>query len=104
MVRQYFELQPQYDSHDSFYKKAFFVKATDGTTIGLRSYGLDILEIKDGVLYKTFENDSTLSTTTMRHAREFIYQFYNSDEAFVKKVNKAFLKNLPKWGAGNENI
>ena len=104
MVRQYFELQPQYDSHNSFYKKAFYVKSTDGKIIGLRSYGIDILEIVDGVLYRAFDKDSNISTTTMRHARDFIYQFYNSDEAFVKKVNKAFLLNLPKWGAGNENI
>lgn len=64
-----FELTPQLDHAQSFYKKAYTVHNADGT-IDLKSYGTIVATFKDN---KVSVND-TYSATTLRHIKEFIYQ------------------------------
>lgn len=64
-----FELQPQLDNAQSFYKKAYTLHNADGT-IDLKSYDTIVATFKDN---KVSVND-TYSATTLRHIKEFIYQ------------------------------
>ena len=64
-----FELQPQLDNAQSFYKKAYTLHNNDGS-IQLKSYDTIVAAFKDG----TVTVNGTYSVTTLRHIREFIYQ------------------------------
>lgn len=64
-----FELQPQLDNAQSFYKKAYTLHNDDGS-IQLKSYDTIVATFKDG---NVTVND-TYSATTLRHIKEFIYQ------------------------------
>lgn len=82
-----FELQPLYDSHQSFYGKAFVERyATNGgTKLVLKSYGTIV-----AVVSPVGEESGTevycveiamryLSATTLRHVKEFLAQ---TDDTF----------------------
>lgn len=62
-------LEPEFDSRQSFYNKAF---VTDDNNV-LYSYGTKVMEIRDGKPVITCREDQ-LSMTTMRHIREFLKQ------------------------------
>lgn len=64
-----FELQPQLDNAQSFYKKAYTLHNNDGS-IQLKSYDTIVATFKAG---NVTVND-TYSATTLRHIKEFIYQ------------------------------
>lgn len=82
-----FELQPLYDSHQSFYGKAFVERyaASGGTKLVLKSYGTIV-----AVVTPVGEESGTevycieiamryLSATTLRHVKEFLAQ---TDDTF----------------------
>ena len=64
-----FELQPQLDHAQSFYRKAFTRHNSDGS-IDLQSYATIVASFKDDVVTV----NGTYSNTTLRHIKEFIYQ------------------------------
>ena len=64
-----FELQPQLDHAQSFYKKAYTLHNNDGS-IQLKSYDTIVATFKAGKV----KVKDTYSMTTLRHIREFIYQ------------------------------
>ena len=65
-----YELTPQLDSRQSFYRKAI---VEDNR---LYSYDTFVCEVKDNEYYLNgdISRDLLLSQTTMRHIKEFIYQ------------------------------
>lgn len=82
-----FELQPLYDSHQSFYGKAFVERyATDGgTRLVLRSYDTVVAAVtpvgeESGTeVYRVEIAMRYLSATTLRHVKEFLAQ---ADDTF----------------------
>ena len=97
-----FELQPLYDSHQSFCGKAFVERHTTngGTRLVLRSYGAIA-----AVLSPVGEDHGTevcrveiamrhLSATTLRHVKEFLAQ---ADDAF-KGITLAWLRKAIESG------
>lgn len=83
-----FELQPLYDSHLSFYGKAFVERYETGagTRLELRSYGTVVAvvtpvgETDDGAeSYRVEIGMRYLSATTLRHVKEFLAQ---ADDVF----------------------
>lgn len=83
-----FELQPLYDSHQSFYGKAFVERWTTngGTKLVLRSYETIVAvlspvgEEADGTEVFCVEIATRyLSATTLRHVKEFLAQ---TDDTF----------------------
>lgn len=98
-----FELQPLYDSHQSFYGKAFVERyATNGgTKLVLRSYGTIVAvvspigETADGTEVHCVEIALRyLSATTLRHVKEFLAQ---TDDTF-KGVTLPWLRKAIKDG------
>lgn len=78
-----FELQPLYDSHQSFYGKAFVERyaGTAGTKLVLKSYGTVVAVVtplgetgKDTESYRVEIAMRYLSATTLRHVKEFLAQ------------------------------
>ena len=66
------ELEPIYDSHKSFYHKAFVIY--NDPDVLLMSYGTVICTIKDnGKLFMGCD-ERELSATTRRHLKEFLKQ------------------------------
>ena len=63
-------LEPQYDSRQSFYRKAF---VDDKGGNDLYSYGVHVMTIKDGKPVITCRQDQ-ISQTTLRHIKEFLKQ------------------------------
>ena len=64
-----FELQPQLDHAQSFYKKAYTLHNDDGS-IQLKSYDTIVATFKDDKV----NVNGDYSATTLRHIKEFIYQ------------------------------
>lgn len=79
--KNYTYLTPVHENVLSYYRKARIFEK-DGVKI-LVSYETPIALIADGVVFKLQENsEETLSSTTMRHLREFLLQ--NGKEKITK--------------------
>lgn len=98
-----FELQPLYDSHQSFYGKAFVERhATNGgTKLVLRSYETTVAVISpvgeeaDGTEVFCVEIAMRhLSATTLRHVKEFLAQ---ADDTF-KGITLPWMRKAIKEG------
>lgn len=83
-----FELTPQLDNAQSFYKKAYTLHNDDGS-IQLKSYDTIVATFKDD---KVSVND-TYSTTTLRHIKEFIYQTTGVSGLSKKDIEKDYQAN-----------
>lgn len=105
-----FELQPVYDHHQSFYGKAFVERWSTGggTRLVLRSYGTVVAKVtpmgdagEDAEAYLVEIGMEYLSTTTLRHVKEFLAQ---TDETFhgvtLSWLRKAVKGGDPVEGAG----
>ena len=101
-----FELQPLYDSHQSFYGKAFVERY--GTRLVLKSYGTEVATVErvgepdaDTEVYEVRIAVRYLSATTLRHVKEFLAQ---TDDAFrgvtLPWLRKAIKDGDPIDGAG----
>lgn len=98
-----FELQPLYDSHQSFYGKAF-VERWDteyGMKYVLKSYGTVVAVVtplgeagEDAIAYRVEIGMGYLSATTLRHVKEFLAQM---DDVF-KGITLAWLRKAVKDG------
>lgn len=84
-----FELQPLYDSHQSFYGKAFVERwsTENGTRLVLKSYGTVVATVtpmgetgEGAEAYRVEIGMRYLSATTLRHVKEFLAQ---ADDAFI---------------------
>ena len=75
-------LKPIYSGQKSFYGKARTI--IDGDATILVSYATKIVELKNGKL-KMLCGTKDLSVTTMKHLREFLYQFEYGDIAELTK-------------------
>ena len=98
-----FELQPLYDSHQSFYGKAFVERwaASGGTKLVLKSYETTVAvvtpvgEMADGTEVHCVEIAMRyLSATTLRHVKEFLAQ---TDDTF-KGITLPWLRKAIKDG------
>jgi hypothetical protein len=98
-----FELQPLYDSHQSFYGKAFVERwATNGgTKLVLRSYETIVAVVspvgvtdEDTEVYCVEIALRHLSATTLRHVKEFLAQ---TDDTF-KGITLPWLRKAIKDG------
>ena len=98
-----FELQPLYDSHQSFYGKAFVERWTTsgGTRLVLRSYGTIVAVISpageeaDGTEVHSVEIAMRyLRATTLRHVKEFLAQ---ADDTF-RGITLAWLRKAVESG------
>lgn len=98
-----FELQPLYDSHQSFYGKAFVERyaTSGGTRLVLKSYDTIVAVISpvgeeaDGTEVHCVEIAMRyLSATTLRHVKEFLAQ---ADDTF-KGVTLAWMRKAIKDG------
>lgn len=98
-----FELQPLYDSHQSFYGKAFVERwaASGGTKLVLKSYETIVAvvtpvgETDDGTEVHCVEIAMRyLSATTLRHVKEFLAQ---TDDTF-KGITLPWLRKAVKDG------
>lgn len=96
-----FELQPLYDSHRSFYGKAFVERWDTGCGMQyvLKSYGTVVAKVtplgepgEDAVAYRVEIGMEYLSATTLRHVKEFLAQ---TDDAF-KGITLAWLRKAVK--------
>ena len=90
-----FELKPVYDRQKSFYKKAYVLVDEDGNWY-LESYGTMVC----GMTYQgEFERYwGGYSVTTMRHIKEFIYQWYDRNCWDVSAPTEyANAMNKKKW-------
>lgn len=83
-----FELQPQLDNAQSFYKKAYTLHNNDGS-IDLKSYDTIVATFKAG---NVTVND-TYSATTLRHIKEFIYQTMGVSGLSKKDIEKDYQTN-----------
>ena len=71
IINQYY-LEPNYDSRNSFYKKALVKEYEDGTIV-LQSYSTDVAVINkksNEAVIRGFYSD-----TTTRHIKDFLYQY-----------------------------
>lgn len=72
-----YELQPQYDSRKSFYKKANVYRDDKGHIL-LMSYSTIVAEITDGIATEdgrpTVKVNGYYSQTTARHINDFLLQ------------------------------
>lgn len=86
------ELKPKYDGRQSFYKKAFVIKLNykNCNIYILKSYYsiVAVVTESDGVKWayinKDIDKDLLYSSTTIRHIKEFLRQYYK-DEYYSKK-------------------
>lgn len=104
-----FELQPVYDSHQSFYGKAFVERwsTENGTQLVLKSYGTVVAKVTpvsawDGrqEAFRVEIGMEHLSATTLRHVKEFLAQ---ADDVF-KGVTLAWLRKAVKGGDPVEGV
>lgn len=105
-----FELQPLYDSHQSFYGKAFVERyATGGgTRLMLRSYGTVVAVVTpvgmdgEAEAFRIEISMRYLSATTLRHVKEFLAQ---TDDTFrgvtLPWIRKAIKDGNQIEGAGS---
>lgn len=98
-----FELQPLYDSHQSFHGKAFVERWTTngGTRLVLRSYDSIVAVVSpageeaDGAeVFRVEIAMRCLSATTLRHVKEFLAQ---ADDAF-RGITLAWLRKAVESG------
>lgn len=97
-----FELQPLYDSHQSFYGKAFVERyaASGGTKLVLKSYGTTVAVVTpvgmdgDTEVYCVEIGMRYLSATTLRHVKEFLAQ---TDDVF-KGISLPWIRKAIKDG------
>jgi hypothetical protein len=98
-----FELQPLYDSHQSFYGKAFVERyaASGGTKLVLKSYGTIVAVVTpvgmtdaDTEVYCVEIGMRYLSATTLRHVKEFLAQ---TDDVF-RGITLPWLRKAIKDG------
>lgn len=98
-----FEMQPLYDSHQSFYGKAFVERWStgNGTQLVLKSYGTVVAKVtpmggtsKDTEAYLIEIGMEYLSATTLRHVKEFLAQ---TDDTF-HGVTLSWLRKAVKGG------
>ena len=98
-----FEMQPLYDSHQSFYGKALVERwdTGNGMQYVLKSYGTTVATITPtsdwGAVPETYEVKvamGLLSATTLRHVKEFLAQ---TDDAF-KGITLAWLRKAVNDG------
>ena len=93
-----YELKPIFDSHKSFNKKAYVHVDERGNWV-LESYGCMVCGYNNLNQFERYW--SGYSATTMRHIKEFIYQFYkfglgtNETEArlYASSMNKKNWEN-----------
>lgn len=98
-----FELQPLYDSHQSFYGKAFVERwdTEHGTQLVLKSYGTVVAKVtptysdEDVTTYAVEVDMEHMSATTLRHVKEFLAQ---TDDAF-HGVTLSWLRKAVKDGS-----
>lgn len=69
-MKNFYALEPQFDSSQSFYGKAHVI-VEDDNSVTLRSYETNIMNVKDGELTKLWDG---WSKTTGRHITEFSKQ------------------------------
>ena len=97
-----FEMQPLYDSHQSFYGKAFVERwdTEHGTQLVLKSYGTVVAKVtptysdEDITTYAVEIGMGYLSATTLRHVKEFLAQ---TDDTFPG-VTLSWLRKAVKDG------
>lgn len=98
-----FEMQPLYDSHQSFYGKAFVERwdTEHGMKYVLKSYGTVVAVVtplgetgKDTEAYRVEIGMGHLSATTLRHVKEFLAQ---TDDVF-KGITLSWLRKAVKGG------
>lgn len=98
-----FEMQPLYDSHQSFYGKAFVERwdTEHGMKYVLKSYGTVVAKVtplgetgKDTEAYRVEIGMEYLSATTLRHVKEFLAQ---TDDVF-KGITLSWLRKAVKDG------
>lgn len=103
-----FELQPLYDSHQSFYGKAF-VEQRDtehGMKYVLKSYGTVVAEVtptcsdEDITTYAVEIGMGYLSATTLRHVKEFLAQ---TDDVF-KGITLSWLRKAVSDGSPIDGV
>lgn len=104
-----FELQPLYDSHQSFYGKAFVERwdTENGMQLVLKSYGTVVATVtpmgemgEDAVAYQVGIGMQYLSATTLRHVKEFLAQ---ADDTF-RGITLAWLRKAVKSGDPVEGV
>lgn len=104
-----FELQPVYDSHQSFYGKAFVERwsTENGMRLVLKSYGTVVAAVtpmgemgEDAVAYRVEIGMQYLSATTLRHVKEFLAQ---ADDTF-HGVTLAWLRKAVRSGDPVEGV
>lgn len=98
-----FELQPTYDVHKSFYRKAVVERwdTAKGMIYVLRSYGTTVATVTPvsawGVVPEVYEvkiDMKNLSATTLRHVKEFLAQ---TDDVF-RGITLPWLRKAVKDG------
>lgn len=98
-----YELQALYDSHQSFYGKAFAERwgTENGTKYVLKSYGTEVATMTpvsapdaDTEAYEIRIGMQYLSATTLRHVKEFLAQ---KDDVF-KGITLSWLRKAIKDG------
>lgn len=97
-----FEMQPLYDSHQSFYGKALVERwdTEHGTQLVLKSYGTVVAKVtptysdEDITTYAVEVAMEYLSATTLRHVKEFLAQ---TDDVF-KGITLSWLRKAIKGG------
>lgn len=98
-----FEMQPLYDSHQSFHGKAFVERwdTEHGMKCVLKSYGTVVAVVtplggtgKDTEAYRVEIGMEHLSATTLRHVKEFLAQ---TDDVF-KGITLSWLRKAVKDG------
>lgn len=98
-----FEMQPLYDSHQSFYGKALVERwdTENGMKYVLKSYGTVVAVVaplggtgEDAEAYRVEIGMGYLSATTLRHVKEFLAQ---TDDVF-KGITLAWLRKAVKDG------
>lgn len=104
-----YEMQPLYDSRQSFYGKAF-VERWDtecGMQYVLKSYGTVVAKVtplgemgEDAVAYRVEVGMGYLSATTLRHVKEFLAQ---TDDTF-KGITLPWLRKAVKSGDPVEGV
>jgi len=80
-----FELAPQLDNAQSFYRKAYTLHNNDGS-IQLKSYDTIVATFKAGKV----NVNGTYSMTTLRHIKEFIYQLTGVSGLTKKDIEKEY--------------
>ena len=98
-----FELQPLYDSHQSFYGKALVERwdTEHGTQLVLKSYGTVVAKVTPAItrydeqeVFRVEIGMEYLSATTLRHVKEFLAQ---TDDVF-KGIALSWLRKAVRDG------